>query len=229
MDIKISISEITVPPPTGGTVIRTLRKWGDPILIELLGASTAIVGKSNFQVVKLASVNTNGIADFNDVANTQRVDYQYLRSLQYAQPSSPFGSIDQIMNWLVNHGGTATRPYWMKGTPTLYFGTIGFGGQKIEVDANIEYIPGDYPAVEKRETIPFRKIYGLRKSEMSAGYTYATHPHKIQRATEARQNPPDTYSDTPRGTEILHPVWDWRDWPPYPHGGALYIADAFLE
>jgi hypothetical protein len=131
------------------------------------------------------------------------------------------------MNWLVNHGGKGNRPYWMNGTSTLYFGPLLFGGQLVEIDPEVETFRGVYPGeTSSMHNIRFHKVLGLRKSEMGK-VTHKSHPHKIQHATAADK--PDVYREFPRGTEIFHPVWDSRDWPPYPHGGRLYIAEEFLE
>lgn len=204
--------------------IRRVRKWGDPVLIDLLGADVNLVGTTNFQVVKLATIDGRGQPFFNDIAQFQTVDYDFLYSLQY--PSDGF-TVQQKMNWLVNHdlaGGAPSRPYWIV-DGKLQFGTMVFGGQLVEIDPASETYIGQYPNREGQEPIEMYRLLGMRKAEMGL-VSYATYPHKVQRGTEAGRD--NGYNDHPRG-EIFHPVWDSRDWKANHGDGQLWIARAFLE
>lgn len=211
-------------------LIRRVRKWGDPIIVELLSATTAGLNPpSNFQVIKTCTLGDNGRPFFNDIARFQVVDYNYLKSLQY--PSDGF-TVDQKMNWLVNHeydeSGIISRPYWIaKGQ--CRFGPLVFGGQLVQIDPQPITVTGRYPGHDRSELMIIHRLIGVRHSEFGK-YTYATHPHYIQHATEAYRagGVDDVYNEYPRG-EIFHPVWSDIDFPANYGDGKLYIPAAFLE
>ena len=204
-------------------------------MVELMGYSTLLVNTSNFSPVSLATFDDKGMCWFGDVSTFQIVDETFLRSLQYA--SDGF-TVEQKMNWLVNRETSAVRPYWTKGTSRLYFGTIVFGGQKVQVEA-VNGAPVTYTRQGKYKAEPagivhdidFYRVLGLRRSQfgdvLSGTITHESHPHLIQRATEAWY-PTDRYNEYPRG-EIFHPVWSDEDWKANEHDGKLYIATALLE
>ena len=199
--------------------VYTLRKWGDPVLIDLLGATTDNLNPpSNFQVIKTATIGADGKPFFNDIKRFQVVDYNYLKSLQYADDYT----VQQKMNWLVNVDGEGVRPYWMKGTSILYFGPLVFGGQKVQLGETMSAV-GQYPNRDRQEIITFRRLIGVRKNQ---NVTYKTHPHLIQHATEAGRD--NKYNEFPRG-EIFHPVWSDIDHPANYGDGKLWIAVEFLE
>jgi hypothetical protein len=178
--------------------------------------------------VQLSTFALNGRAWWGAVSQFQpNIDVNYLRSIQHAKDGY---TVDQKMRWL-GEGQEKGRPYLQKSTG-LAFGTIAFGGQLIELEAKdgkpVEYYrKGQYPNRDTDETILFYRPVGLRKADFGK-YTHATHPHLIQRATSAY--PGNYYEEFSRG-EVLHVVWDWRD---FPHNEVtrepgLYIAAAFLE
>jgi len=237
---KIEVTQATseqeekayVAPESDGKVFEVL-KWGDDPLVDLLGKTTE-KADADFQAVNLAGINKLagidriGQADFDIINQYQLVDYDYLLSLQHGQDED----VKKIMKWLVNHDGKGHRPYWMRGSDKLYFGPIVFGGQLVEVEAvdgvAREYLfDAKYPGRDSIETDQvFYKLKGLRRSEMET-VTNSTHPYKIQLATELGKD--NHYSERPRGMKIFHPVWDPRDWPCKPYGGALYIPKAFVK
>jgi hypothetical protein len=87
------------------------------------------------------------------------------------------------------------------------------------------YKIGRYPNKTKEELIKFRRVIGLRKVDFGK-YTYATHPHLIQRATSAHH--PNKYTEHPRG-EIFHPVWSDIDYPTNYGDGKMWLAVDLLE
>lgn len=216
---RITVQRVTVPTPV---LIKRVRKWGDPVLIDLLAADVNLIGTTNFQAVQLSTVD-RGRAWFGAVSQFQpSIDREYLRSIQKADASF---TVQQKMNWM-GEGSTKGRPYFEKSSG-LAFGTIVFGGQLIEIDPQEYRFKCQYPNRDKDDYNQlFYRINGFRKADIGKGYTYATHPHLIQRATAAYDN--NHYEEFPRG-EIFHPVWDCRDWPANERDGILYIAAAFLE
>lgn len=237
------------PPPASGPVLKRVRKWGDKWLVEHCGWTTANVG-SNFQPVMLAVFNANGMAEFGGVHIFQRVDEAFLKGLQYEQldKSPVYGELNRIYNWLINSATTAGRPYWYK-DGRLVFGCIMFGGQLVQLETGADGKPlefvrrGRYANETDRDIRPltFYRLQGIRKAQVEAwkaegrdGRAYHPQfPHLIQHATSADVSGDvmDIYNEYPRGTEIFHPVWDWRD---YPHNlgsydPGLYISRDFLE
>lgn len=245
MHVTVRLTPKSEPPPVDAPVIRRVRKWGDPFLVEHCGWSTANVG-SNFQPIMLAVFDSRGNVEFGGVHIFQRVDEAFLKGLQYEQldKSPQFGAIKQIYNWLINSATSAGRPYWYK-DGQLVFGCIVFGGQLVQVESvngkPVEYVrTGRYQNetdAQKRPLV-FYRLQGIRKSQVDAwrgkdGRAYHPQfPYLIQHGTEAGVSGgvQDIYAEFPRGTEIFHPVWDARD---YPHNlkeydAGLYIARDFL-
>lgn len=227
LPIQISLGE---PPsvdkyPPG--VFRT-RSYIDPVMMELQGGVTS----SNFQVVKLASFDRNGVPFFNSIAKWQLPDYQFLKGLQFDEPGE-FGTVERKMNWLVNHdldeGGTPSRPYWMK-NGQFRFGTILFGEQlcRVQTDEDgkpVEYIRrGQFPAKGYDEWITFYRVVGLRRHEMGS-VTHESHPWLVQQCTAIEGG---KGTDKPRGVVHYHPVWSDIDWTTNYGDGRLYVAKEFL-
>lgn len=213
--------EITPPPESD---IYTVRKWGDPVLVDLMGSSTAIVNTSNFQVVQTASIGDNEKPFFNCVSRFQITDYDYLESLQY--PSDGY-TVEQKMRWLVYYDGKARSPYWMDGTPILYFGPLVFGGQKVMLGETIVKW-GKYPNRGSEEWIELRRVLGVRRADFGK-YSYAKEPWFIQRATVAYRTPTeDYYFEYPRG-EIFHPVWSDLDYPTNYGDHKMWLATRLVE
>lgn len=247
MHLAVKFGQATEPLPPPVTGIFRVRKWGDPWLVQHCGWTTANVG-SNFQPIMLGVFDSRGKVEFGGIHIFQQVDEPFLKGLQYDQSPKEFGALKQIYNWLINSTTTAGRPYWYK-NGRLVFGSIVFGGQLAQVETGVDGKPqefvrlGRYPAETDSQVRPltFYRLRGIRKSQVEAwrgkdGRAYHPQfPYLIQHATEAGKvgEINDIYSGFPRGTEIFHPVWDWRD---YPHNlvGAgydpgLYISRDFLE
>lgn len=205
-------------------VFRT-RSYIDPLMMELQGG----VKTSNFEVVKLASFDRNGVAFFNDIAKYQIADYGFLKGLQFEE-GGEYGSIDRKMRWLVNHEGSGERPYWMKGTTTLYFGTILFGRQLVQVETDgegkpVEYVRrGKYPARDVEEMIAFYRVIGMRRWQMG-DVSHTKTPWLVQQCTAIEGG---KATDTPRGAVHYHPIWSDVDWPTNYGDGRNYVAKDFL-
>ena len=221
------------PPPSGPAGVYTVRKWNDPVLRDLGGWSYEQVQVENFQAVMLFTTKGgfDAITQFQRLGAEYGAYYNFLKSLQREQ-GGQYGGIDQIMNFLVNHDadtGPKKRPYWNK-DGEFCFGTIVFGGQKVQVETHPDgtpvasYFTAAYPNRTQTEMIKFYKLVGMRKNQMGL-VTHQTHPWLIQRATAVDKN--ENYIEFPRGVEHLSPVWDDRDWPS--NNGPLYLAAKFLE
>lgn len=228
LPIDIQLGERTPEAPHAPAGVFRTRSYIDPLMMELQGGVTS----SNFQVVKLASMDRNGVPFFNDIVKWQEPDYQYLLEMQYDE-GGEFGSVAQKMNWLCNHdldeSGTPSRPYWIK-NGKFRFGTILFGEQscRVEVDATgkpVEYIHrGKYPARLTDEWITFYRVVGMRRYEM-ATVSHETHPWLVQQCTAIEGG---KGTDRPRGVVHFHPVWSDIDWPTNYGDGRLYVAREFL-
>lgn len=223
-------SILSAPAPT-----HTVRRWGDPVMVELMGYDTNQVG-GNFQVVALATHDA-----MEAVQQFQVLDHTAMTLLQSLQIAEGFYTFAQKMNWLCSAG--EGRPYWTEGGEwatndwtRFLFGTLVFGGQKIAVELNngvpVEYVfDSKYKTDTSRHLIPFYKLQGLRRDDIplvnSGVISNKTHPHLIQKATAANAGQGgNAYTDTPRGT-IYHPVWSPMDWTNN-NGDDLYIAKAFV-
>lgn len=222
--IELGAREPEAPHVPAG-VFRT-RSYIDPLMMALQGGVTS----SNFQVVKLASFGRNNAPFFNDIAKFQTVDYDILRSYQFAE-DKPYGTISHKMNWLCNHdlSGTPSRPYWIN-EGKLQFGTILFGQQlvRVQTDENgkpVEYVRfGAYPAKTTEEWITFFRVVGIRKHEIKI-ITHQNHPWLVQQCTAIEGG---RETDKPRGVVHFHPVWSDIDWPTNYGDGRLYVARDFL-
>lgn len=214
MKITVTISDVN---PNPSNVYR-VRKWGDRVLVDLLGATTALVG-DNFQVVKTASLSDNGAPEFNDIARVQIVDEVYLTEIQCADEYT----VESKMNWLINIDGKGVRPYWKDGGERLKFGPFVFGGQWVQLGEEIT-VRGDYPN-KPDQWITMRRVIGLRKADM-AKVSHTSHPYLIQRCTEVYGK--DVYNDAPRGI-IYHPVWSDEDFPVNYGDGKMWLPVEFLE
>jgi len=258
LNIDITATPPTPPPPTTDAGVFTVRKWGDDVAVRLMGNTTRNVG-SNFQPMQLCTVDENGRLWFGAIDQYQTgVDEHYLRGLQYDQRYTAdggynqFGEIGRIYNWLINPATVGGRPYWYRNN-ALVFGTMVFGGQKVKVktDAQGRPIPhvrsGQWRNGDVIEDILLYELAGAGKAQITewklllgdlapgkAGqYLHEKFPYWVQHATSADVSGDrhDIYADRPRGTEIFHVVWDWQD---FPHNKTtrqrpLYIAAALLE
>lgn len=253
MQITINFP-LSTPPATPRAIFRA-RKWGDPPLVQLAGSDAKMLedtdaNGSNFQVVQLATYDPiKNFLGFGSVSQFQYIgvengpEHLYLQGLQNADADF---TVKQKMAWLINGNvkpdGTpepAGRPMWWKirnGVKWLVYGTMVFGGQLIEVESvngvPVEYIRrGKFAAQPAgyEQDITFYKLKGIRRADFGK-YTYASHPHLIQRATMVYGGRANNYSDEPRGI-IYCPVFDVSD---FPHNETtrepgLYIARDFLE
>jgi hypothetical protein len=214
--------------------------------------STADMPTGNFQEIPLfhpyKDNPTRG--EFGAISYFQRMgipERDYLKSIQpddYAQYNY---TVAQKMNLLVEPPPATTpmRVYWSKvggewSSPyfvEMSFGTLVFGGQKLQVemdgDKPKEYsLFGKYRARPTSEWIPFFKLIGMRKNEISRPVSELFAEGKIQKFTAANKGAggqEDIYNDHPRGV-MYSPVWSPLDWKVNSGvADALYIARKFLE
>jgi hypothetical protein len=206
-----------------------VRDATDPIVVGLQGISSS----SNFAPIKLAGFSFTQAVDFNAIKKFQRINYDYLRSLQFAEPGE-YGSIDKKMNFLVNHDGAGKRPYWSDGGQ-YRFGTILFGGQlvKVEMSGNApkEYIKrGQYPNNYVADIV-FYHVEGMPADLMRSGLSgiqmHEKYPYWVVKASSFNNDLVQT--DTPRGATHFHVVWNTYNYPSNYADGRLYIAKAFLK
>lgn len=215
--------------------IKTLRRYGDPFMMEAMGLDTEYLGTSNFQNISLWT-NEGG---FGAIDQFYKLNESAMAYLETIQPND--GYLIERMNWLCGlRVGTPKRPYWTRGDDwnkywtAFEFGTMVFGGQKIQVETFADGKPIEYPKWakyqqrDKYETIIFYKLKCLRWVERFA-VTHLTHPHFIQRCTWAtwNTNPNNQYRDTIDSRVIFHPVWSPLDFPINNGATDLYIAKAF--
>lgn len=223
---KANLEEISQGGATDTRGVFQVRSAVDPVVIALQG----IAEDSNFAPIKLAGFDSQNAVDFNAIKKFQRVNYDYLRSLQFAEPEKEYGSIDLKMKWLVNHEGVGKRPYWVDGT-RVNFGTILFGSQLVKVHVGddglpIEYIRrGQFPAKSTPEDIVFYRVEGM-PSALEGVATHTSHPWYIVDA--ASFNSEHIQTDKPRGVTHRHVVWNTDNHPSNYADGRLYIAKAFL-
>ena len=219
------------------------RKYGDPVMVRLMGLDVNIINTTNFQNVDLFHPDPG--AGFGGVTKWQKLGPAQMDYLKSIQPVDA-GSFSSKMNFLVGNrdllGGRWERPYvteggdWKDNNWTAFkFGTIIFGGQLVQVETDAAGKPKEYRFTSKYqgtstpESILFYRLRGMRWSERYS-VTHQTHPWKIQKATWADWS--NGYRDTVQSGTVYHPVWDPADFPPNYDGGygsALYIAAAFLE
>lgn len=233
-DLRVSAPpQIQSPPfPT-----HTVRKWGDPRIVELMGYNTKAVG-GNFQVFALFTPS----GEFGAVQQFQILDATAMTLIKSLQKAGASTTYDENMNWLC--GGGEGRPYWTEGGTwkkndwsRFLFGTLVFGGQKIAVEMSngtpVEYVFNSKYKAESggRHPITFYKLEGLRRADIplvnSGVISHATHPHLIQLGTGASRGSGENVYTEYTDNEKLHPVWSPLDWPSN-NGNALYIAKEFV-
>jgi hypothetical protein len=223
-----------------GSVIRTARKIGDPIMIELMELDTNIMGTSNFQNVTLATPN----GGFNAISQFQKLDYSALEYLVKIQPVDN-ATLNQKMQFLVGlKDGTPDRPYWTdiewqkilynKVTPFVFnFGTIVFGGQKLRVKS-VKGVPVErqfmckYHGKSTAEMITFYEVVGLRKKDWGRPIAELRAEGYIQIATWATMGT-NKYNELWHSGTTLHPIWSHLDYPVNTGASPLYIDKKFLE
>lgn len=217
------------------------RKYGDPLMVRLMGLDVAGLGTTNFQNIDLFHPDPG--AGFGGVSKFQRLGQAQLDYLKFIQPVDA-GTFGSKMNFLIGNRdltGAPIRPYWTEGGDwdgawkAFKFGTIVFGGQLVEVETDASGKPrifqfySKYQETTVKEWIPFYRLKGMKWAERTA-VTHQSHPWKIQRATWADWG--NEYVDTWHSGQVYHPVWDPADFPCNYDGGygsALYIATAFVE
>lgn len=235
LDVEIiRTSAQTIPPG----VVR-LRKYGDPIMIKLMGLDTKSMGTSNFQNIALWAIG----GGFGAVTKFQVLNVAAMKFLVGIQPKDT-ATLSEKMTFLV--GVSPGRPYWTDLKWDTYafnyfrFGTILFGGQLCMVETDIngnkkEYVfQGKYQSAAISEPITFYKLVGMRWADRLK-YSHDTHPWFIQKGTWASY-PENNYHDTWHNGIVYHPVWSPLDFP-HNYGNiskgedshSLYIAKAFTE
>lgn len=206
------------------TTRRTVRKW---IVPEDGQAATTV---SSFMQLPFWTVKNgfNAINSFQVLGVAGGVEEQYLIDLQKRYESDGYGfTAAQKAAWLINRneGTPPNSPYWYK-DGMLVYGTCLMSGNVVEID------PTEYTFNTRYRTEPvgtshptaFYKVLGLRRSELSAGYSHETQPTKIHNVGVAYY-PNSVYIDhTPKGI-IASPVWDARDYPCV--AGDLYFAKVY--
>jgi hypothetical protein len=238
MKIEVSVKDPTpVPAPVPG--VFTTKKYGNPLMVELMGLDTVGLGTSNFQNVDLFDPDLG--AGFGGVSKWQMLGRSQMDYLIGIQPKDrPLGPkmafLTSNKDATPNH--TPDRPYWTTGADwngswsTFRFGTIVFGGQKVKVKTNSYGEPIEYKFYSKfqgtasKEIITFYELDGMRWADRDK-VTHQTHPYWIQRCTWAGY-PDNAYRDTWDSGIVYHPVWSPTDFPSN-YGNKLYIAKVFLE
>lgn len=235
MNINVSITFGSKPKP----YLLRARKYGDPVMVSLMGLDTGAMGTSNFQNVALFTEK----GGFGAISQFQRLDYSAMQYLVDLQPKDA-ATLNQKMAFLCGERvtGAPDRPYWTRGgewvdlyngnTQVLFdFGTIVFGGQPVQVEtANgspKEYrFFAKYQAKASSEWITFYKLVGLRKADWTRPTSDLLSEGLMQVGTWA-DYPHNGYHDRWFSGVVLHPVWSELDYPS--NNGALYIAKDFLE
>lgn len=226
-----TVTQGNAPMQSPAVPTHTVKKWGDPRMVELMGYDTNLTG-GNFQVFALFTPT----GEFGAVQQFQILDATAMTLLRSLQTS------DDNMNWLCSDG--EGRPYfteggtWKNGGWTRFlFGTLVFGGQKIAVEMSnglpVEYVFNSKYKAESggRHPITFYKLLGLRRADIplvnSGVISHASHPHLIQKGTAANAGGGgNVYTEYP-GNEKYHPVWSPLDWSSN-NGNALYVAKEFV-
>jgi len=232
---RVTFPSVTPPPPPAGVVLKTARKYGDPVMVSLMGLDVEFIGTGNFQNIALFTER----GGFGAVSQFQRLDRAALQRLVSMQPVDAC-PLNSKMAFLIGEKtvGKPDRPYWTEGgtwqdllngnTQVQFkFGTIVFGGQVVQVEA-MNGVPNEYKfwaqyqQAPTAEWITFYKLIGLRSSDtrpipelQAAGL--------VQRGTWAGTN--NSYHDIWNSGVVLHPVWSELDYPA--NNGALYLAKAF--
>lgn len=231
-------ARVTINHTQPAPVLLRARKYGEPVMVELMGLDTGAMGTSNFQNVALFTER----GGFGAVSQFQRLDRAALQRLVDLQLKDA-ATLNQKMAFLCGERvGPPDRPYWTRGgewldlyngnTSILFeFGTIVFGGQMVQVESKdgkpVEYnFFARYQNKTTTEWISFYKPIGLTKSDWTRSTTDLLSNGLLQVGTWA-DYPHNGYHNQWHGGTVLHPVWSQVDYPS--NNGTLYIAKEFLE
>jgi hypothetical protein len=119
--------------------LRTIRKWGDPVMVEW-GFSYDLIGTSNFQAVRTWN---DGNRTWGAVTNFLRIPHDEAMLLRSMQQSEMFNGRyydqDSKMDWLFDtRGGTLYFPeiegdLW-ETAPRIRWGTVSLGGNVVQIE-----------------------------------------------------------------------------------------------
>ena len=213
--------DMPAPPPQG--TLATVKRWGQDALMEKFGYSTTNGPSTNFQVVLLFVIGSDGKGNADQITLRLKIPRGDIDRLYAMQPVDEY-TREQKMNWLAaTYRG---RPYLLEEDTQewewpradyIWWGEMAYGGQKVLL-LEEKSIFGKYRSVTG--TFDCFKIAGFRASDWDK--THEEYPYLIQRATAVRGD--NYYNDTPRGV-IYAPLYDPRDW--FFTGLAGWQPDAF--
>jgi hypothetical protein len=236
-----------VPPPSPPPAnVRRVRKWGDPIMVQEGGFSTANINGTNFQAVGLYNKAANWTGGVSNFLRIPHGDIRRLAALQVEddfldkQPgwNNGYGMESwrvQKMNWLIKDRGTIYF-WWHHLNSGVWntidyaeWGTIAIGNTFVQVlDIETLTVPGTDKRVRTR-TRRMARLAGFRKTDWERPLPELLAAGLVHRCYCAYSG--DKLGDTPKGI-CYSPFWSPRDWmfigPGQPQPEAFYIPEDWL-
>lgn len=122
-------ADFNLSPPVNQ--IRTVRKWGDPIMVQY-GFDVGQVGSTNFQAVKAFAIG----AGFGGVTNFLRIPHNEVMKIRDMQIPDAYTK-DKKMEWLCSYRGSIYLYEQMddawETASNIKWGTITLGGNRVQV------------------------------------------------------------------------------------------------
>lgn len=213
--------------------IRTIRKWGDPIMVRY-GFDVNQAGTTNFQAVKTWN---DGNFQFGAVTNFLRIPKDEMfkvRDLQFTE-TLPHGTFtpDRKMGWLCQWRGKIymydnPEDHWAV-APYTRWGTVSLGGNKVLVE-RYEVINVSVNG-ESKKPREMARLVGFNKSDWNLPLSVLLELGLVHRCYCA-YFPNNGFGDTPKGI-IYSPFFGPNRYdfvgPSDQQPTALYLLNEWLE
>lgn len=208
--------------PLLSPVIRQVRKWGDPVMVEY-GFDVNQVGSTNFQAVKCFN---DGDYTFGGVTAYIRINRDEINKLQALQRPDEFGfSSASKMEWLCSFRGSiymyeGINDSWQT-APTIRWGTITLGGNLVQILGYRTFVVGG-------ELIRMARLATFEKSDWNLSLDTLLAQGKVHRCYCAYKN--NQFGDSPKGI-VYSPLFSPknRDFAGTAEPNYLYIPEVWLE
>lgn len=210
---KVKAKVIEIPDDNGGSPppvvgVRTLRRWGDPVMLKW-GYDYAKVGTSNWQNISLWNAKTG----WGAVSNFLWIDrpyIDYLQSLQFPQTTEAGSfTVKQKMGWLCSDKGKMyIRAGEWETAPQIGWGTTAVGANVVTIQ-EIKTLEVVYKPTGRKQPVEMARVKCFRKTDVNRPLNDLLAEGIVHRCYCVYKN--NGFGDTPKGI-IYSPMWSPLDW-----------------